>query len=88
LAAFLLAGGGFGGRGRGQGVVNQASFLKTQIMSFWELPSDTLMKQYTELKLSFPKAILEANAFLAKGTTISDTLKKYDITLNVPAPIK
>ena len=80
--------GGFGGGGRGQGVVSQASFLKTQIMSFWELPSDTLMKQYNDLKLSFPKAILEANAFLAKGTAISDTLKKYDITLNVPAPIK
>jgi len=79
---------GFGGGGRGQGYVNQASFLKGQIMSFWELPSDTFMKQYNDLKLAFPKALLEANAFLAKGTAMSDTLKKYEITLNVPAPIK
>jgi len=79
--------GGFGG-GRGQSVVSQAGFLKGQIMSFWELPSDTLMKQYNDLKLSFPKAILEANTFLAKGTAMSDALKRYDITLNVPAPIK
>jgi photosystem II stability/assembly factor-like uncharacterized protein len=77
----------FGG-GRGQGYVSQAGFLKGQIMSFWELPSDTLMKQYSDLKLAFPKALLEVNAFLAKGTAMSDTLKKYDITLNVPAPIK
>jgi len=80
--------GGFGGGGQAQGVVSQAASLKGQIMSFWELPSDTLMKQYNDLKLAFPKAIQEANAFLAKGTAISDALKKYDITLNVPAPIK
>jgi photosystem II stability/assembly factor-like uncharacterized protein len=80
--------GGGGGGGRGQGLVNLAGFLKGQIMSFWELPSDSLMKQYNDLKLAFPKAVLEANAFLAKGTAMSDTLKKYDITLNIPAPIK
>lgn len=81
--------GGFGGApgGRGQGVVSQASFLKGQIMPFWELPSDTLMKQYNDLKLAFPKAMLEANAFLAKAPAISDTLKKYNITLTAPAPI-
>jgi photosystem II stability/assembly factor-like uncharacterized protein len=89
-AAAEITGGfaGFGGGGRGQGYVSLAGFLKSQIMSFWELPSDTLLKQYTDLKLAFPKALAEANAFLAKGTVMSDTLKKYDITLNVPAPIK
>jgi photosystem II stability/assembly factor-like uncharacterized protein len=84
----MQGGFGGGGGGRGQGLVSLAGFLKGQIMSFWELPSDSLMKQYNDLKLAFPKAILDANAFLAKGTAISDTLKKYDITLNVPPPVK
>ena len=78
---------GFGGGGGG-GLVSRAGTLKGQIMSFWELPSDTLLKQYNELKLAFPKAILEANAFLAKGMAMSDSLKKYGIDLNVPAPVK
>jgi hypothetical protein len=57
-------------------------------MAFYELPSDSITKQYTDLKLAFPKAILEANAVLAKGMAMSDTLKKYGITLNAPAPVK
>ena len=76
------------GGGRGGGLVGQAGTLKGQIMSFWELPSDTLLKKYNEVKLALPKAILEANAFLAKGMAMSDTLKKYNIDLNVPAPAK
>jgi photosystem II stability/assembly factor-like uncharacterized protein len=77
-----ISGGGFGGRG--QGLVSLAGFLKIQMMSFWELPSDSLLKQYNDLKLSLPKALLEANAFLAKVQPMSDTLKKYEITLTVP----
>lgn len=84
---FQAAPTGFGGS-RGQGYVSQANYLKTQIIAFMELPSDTLLKQYNDLKLVFPKALLDVNAFLAKGTALSDTLKKHGITLNVPAPIK
>ncbi|MBZ5496349.1 MAG: hypothetical protein LAP85_08100 [Acidobacteriia bacterium] len=81
--------GGFGGgRGQGPGLINQASSLKGQIGSFWEMPSDALLKQYNDLKLAIPKAMLEANAFLAKVPAMSDALKKYDITLTAPAPIK
>jgi hypothetical protein len=85
----LAAQAGFGGMGggRGQGVISQASYLKGQIMSFWELPSDALLKQYNDLKLAMPKAMLEATALLAKAPAISDTLKKYNITLTAPAPI-
>ena len=35
-----------------------------------------------------PKAIADANALLLKAMTISQTLKKYDVTLTVPAPVK
>ena len=52
------------------------------------MPSDTLMKQYTDVKLALPKAIADANAFLLKAMTMSQALKKYDITLTVPAPVK
>jgi len=34
------------------------------------------------------KAVADANAFLLRAMTMSQTLKKYDITLTVPAPIK
>ncbi len=79
---------GFGGGGRGQGLFNQASFLKTQISSFSELPSDGYIKQYNDLKLALPKAIIEAKAFLVKAAAMSDTLKKYDITLTAPPASK
>ena len=52
------------------------------------MPSDTLMKQYSDIRLGFPKAILEANAVYAKATALSASLKKYDLTLTVPAAIK
>jgi len=57
-------------------------------MSFTEMPSDTLMKEYADVKVALPKAVADANAFLLKATSMSVALKKYDITLNVPAPIK
>ncbi len=86
---FVPPQGGFGGGGgSAQGLVNKAGSLKGQIMSFWELPSDALTKEYNDLKLAMPKAMLEANAFLAKVPAMSDTLKKYEITLTAPAPIK
>ena len=85
---FVPPQGGFGGGGSAQGLVNKAGSLKGQIMSFWELPSDALTKEYNDLKLAMPKAMLEANAFLAKVPAMSDTLKKYEITLTAPVPIK
>jgi hypothetical protein len=30
----------------------------------------------------------DGNAFLVKAMTVSQALKKYDVALNVPAPIK
>ena len=88
-------GGGGGGFGFGGGapanpddLVAKAGTVKGQIMSFTEMPSDTLMKQYTDVKLALPKAMTDANAFLLRAMTVSQALKKYDITLNVPAPVK
>ncbi len=92
-------GGGRGGRGGGRGgfgggggnednVVAQAGQVKGAMMSFWEVPSDALVKQYNDVKAALPKAISDANAFLVKAMGLSQALKKYDLTLTVPAPIK
>jgi photosystem II stability/assembly factor-like uncharacterized protein len=83
-------GGGFGGRGAADpnDLVARAGQVKGEIMAFSEMPSDALMKQYTDVKVALPKAIADANAFLVKAMTMSQTLKKYNITLNVPAPIR
>ena len=46
------------------------------------------MRKYNDLKLSLPKAITEGNAFLVKAMSLSQALKKADVTLTVPAPVK
>jgi photosystem II stability/assembly factor-like uncharacterized protein len=89
------AGGGRGGGGGGRGgavdpqnLVARAGALKTQLMAFWEMPGDALVRQYADLKLSFPKAVSEANAVYAKANALSAMLKKYELMLTVPAQIK
>jgi hypothetical protein len=86
-------GGGAGGVGGGAAppdpsLVGKVGTLKNQIMSIWEMPSETYVKQYNDLKISVPKAIADANAFLLKAMTLSQALAKYNVTLTVPAPVK
>ncbi len=81
-----------GGRGGGapdpQNVLGRVGSLKGDIVGFGDMVSDTQLKQYNELKLAMPKAVADANAVITKAMTMSQTLKKYDVTLTVPAPIK
>jgi photosystem II stability/assembly factor-like uncharacterized protein len=88
-------GGGFGGGGRGGGpppdpnnVLGRAGAVKSQIMSFYDMPSDALLRAYNDVKLAMPKAIVEANAFITRAMTVSQALKKHNIDLAVPAPVK
>ena len=88
-------GGGGGGGGRGGGapqepnnLLNRAGTVKGQILTFYDVPSDTLAKAYADVKATLPKAIQEANAFLARAMTVSQALKKSDLNLTVPAPVK
>jgi photosystem II stability/assembly factor-like uncharacterized protein len=85
-------GGGGGGGGRGgadpDNVLARTSALKGGISGMWEAPSEATVRQSTDTKLALAKAITEANAFLAKATTMSQSLKAYDIGLTVPAAIK
>jgi hypothetical protein len=88
------AGGRGGGGGRGgapfdpDNVLGRTSSLRTAIMGIWETPSASLTRQYATLKTEMPQAIAQANAVLARATAMSQTLKKYDITLNVPPVVK
>jgi len=90
-AAAGRGGGGGGGRGGAvdpDNVLARTSGLKTQIMGIWETPSASLVRQYNEVKIALPKAVADANALLGRATGISQSLKKYDITLNVPPAVK
>ena len=83
-------GGGGGGRGGGAGdqqnLVARAGAVKNQIMGIWEMPSESLMKQYADIKLALPKAIADAEALLARARTASTTLGRSGVTLTVPPP--
>jgi hypothetical protein len=88
-------GGGRGGRGgRGGGgadpadVLGRAGAVKSQILSFNDLPSDALVRAYTDVRAQLPKAIAEANALITRAMTVSQSLRKHGIELNVPAPVK
>jgi len=71
--------------------VNAATvgLVKSQILTFHDVPSDSLVKRAADVQATLPKAIAEANAFLVtKAMPLSAALKKYDVALTVPAPVK
>jgi photosystem II stability/assembly factor-like uncharacterized protein len=88
------AGGRGGGGGRGgpppdpENVLARTVTLKNQLVSVWETPSAAMVGQYTEAKADLPKAVADANAWLGRAATVSQALKKYDITLTVPPVVK
>jgi hypothetical protein len=71
-----------------ESIVGKVGVLKAQVLAFEEMPSETYMKEYASVKSELPKALADANAFLIRASAMSQTLKKYDITLNAPAPVK
>jgi hypothetical protein len=80
--------GGPGGGGPATDIVSRVGSVKSGMMAFTEMPSAAVVKQYDDVKVALPKAVADANALLLRAMTMSQTLKKYDITLTVPAPIK
>lgn len=85
------AGGGRGGAAppaNPADVVSKVINVKGQVLAFYDMPSASLMTQYTDVRLALPKAITEANAFLAKAATLSQALGKSGVTLTVPAAVK
>ncbi|HKS04883.1 MAG TPA: hypothetical protein VJR92_01100, partial [Gemmatimonadaceae bacterium] len=83
-------GGGRGGRGGGGAPADASVFgrvgaLKNAIMNIWEMPSDALVRQYTDLKAALTPAITEGNAIIARARTLSTTLQRHNVTLRVPS---
>ena len=54
-------------------------------MGIWETPSAGMVRQGNEAKAALAKAEAEADALLPKISALGNELKKYDITLTVPA---
>ncbi len=84
-----------GGRGRGRGappnpddLVARVGTLKGQILAFWEMPGDALMKEDAELKGALPKALAELNRVYTAATPVALALKRYGLTLDVPPPAR
>jgi hypothetical protein len=69
-------------------VLNRAGALKGTIAGIWEIPSETLARQYADMKVVLPKAIADGNAVLAKAASVSAELAKSNITLTVPPVAK
>jgi hypothetical protein len=90
-------GGGRGGRGGGRGggggfgspnLVARTGAIKGRVMSFYDTPSESMLAHYNDVRVALPQAIAEANAFLGRLTPLSQALKKYDLALTVPPPVK
>jgi photosystem II stability/assembly factor-like uncharacterized protein len=83
-------GGGGGGRGGADAdnVLARTSALKVGVIAIWEPPTPAMVKQSTDARVALQQAVTEANAFLAKAATMSQSLKTYDVTLTVPPAIK
>jgi hypothetical protein len=84
-------GGGGGGRGGGAGepanVLARVAGLKGQVLAFWEMPSDALLRQINEVKPALDSAIREAQALLTRASTVSQALRPYNITLTIPPQV-
>jgi photosystem II stability/assembly factor-like uncharacterized protein len=88
-------GGGRGGRGGfGGGGGNDANVLartgqvKSRIMSFNDMPSDSLMRDYADVRTTLPRAVTDVNGLLGRASSLSQALAKSGVTLTVPAAVR
>ena len=81
---------GRGGGGRGAenpSLVIRIGQAKTGLMGGMPVTEQT-MRAYTEAKAETPKAIADLNALIARASTVSAALARYNLTLSVPQPVK
>jgi hypothetical protein len=66
-------------------IFGRVAALKAEILASSAEPvTGAQLREYNEVKLAFPPALASANAFLTRTTTMSTTLKRYDVTLTPP----
>jgi len=80
-------GGGGGGRGQNESLPAKLGQAKNGLTAGMS-PADPTVRAYTEVKAQTPRAIADINAAIAKASTLSTTLQKYNLTLTVPEPVK
>jgi hypothetical protein len=80
-------GGGGGGRGANESLLAKLGQAKNGFTAGMP-PGDQTTRAYTEVKAQTPKAIADLNAVIAKATTLSAALGRYNLTLTVPQPVK
>lgn len=84
-----------GGRGGGRGgapldpenVAGRIAQAKAAVGAFWETPSASVTKQYTDAKAMLPGAIAEANAVIARAGTLGRSLQAAGVAFKVPARV-
>lgn len=78
-------GGGFGrGGGSPENALAQVALAKNNVMGIWESPSAAVTRQASSARSALNAAITEANSVLSRARSMSTTLQRYSITLNVP----
>jgi photosystem II stability/assembly factor-like uncharacterized protein len=82
---------GFGGGGGRGGANENLNTLLGQAKNGYMggmVVGDQTTRAYTEVKSQTPKAIADLNAVIAKASTVSASLSKYNLTLTVPSAVK
>jgi len=85
-------GGRGGGGGGGRGAANESLLAKIgqakNGLMAGMTPGEQTTTAYADAKTTAPKAIADLNAAIAKATPLAASLAKYNLTLNVPQPVK
>jgi len=79
--------GGGGGRGNTESLPAKIGQAKGPLMGGMVVSEQTT-NAYSEAKAQAPKAIADLNAAIAKASTLSASLARFNLTLNVPQPVK
>jgi hypothetical protein len=78
---------GGGGRGNTENLNLKIGQAKNTLMGGMVV-GELTTNAYSEAKAQAPKAIADLNAAIAKASTLSTALAKYNVTLDVPQPVK
>lgn len=78
--------GGRGGGGQPNPVASLSQAKNALMGGMW--PTRQMLDAYGEAKSGVPKAIEEVNALIARASTLSTTLAKYNLTLTVSTPTR
>jgi hypothetical protein len=80
-------GGGGGGRGNNESIPGKIGQAKGALMGGMVVGEQTT-NAASDAKAQAPKAIADLNAAITKASALSTALARYDLTLNVPQPVK